>query len=76
MASPSDEVIPHLVVGPTLILEHSGQPVRPCISQQGKGLQFYRGGCAVLSQVLYFARVCFPFFPPWNLPDRQAGQPL
>lgn len=40
MAPPSDEIIPHLVVGPTLTLDHSGQPVRLCIHSEGKAIIF------------------------------------
>lgn len=73
MAPPSDEVVPLLVVGPH---SDSGPQRSACetlYSQRGKGLHFPYGGCAVLSQVLYFAQVRFLFFPPWNVPDRQAG---
>lgn len=38
------------------------QPVRPCIHSEGKAFIFSHGGRAVLSQLLYFAQVCFPFF--------------
>lgn len=64
MAPPSDEVTPHLVVGPTLTLDHSGQSACETLHSQrgGKAFIFSHGGRAVLSQLLYFAQVCFPFF--------------
>lgn len=42
MAPPSVEVTPHLVAGPTLTLDHSGQSACETLhSQRGKGLHFF-----------------------------------